>query len=326
MALPNWSDPTVIASQLNAFVLMVHTLGGVWFWEIAVNLPYDFKLIKNRKLGWASMTYLSCRLFGTIAFVALIAGFDIKTEFNCHAWLATTYTFAYASVLSASSLIGIRVVAIWNRSIYSIVLVVAALLALAGIVTARAVWVPVANGCMPLDTEKNLPNTAGGLAVDVVLLTFMLAGLLRRRQARAFGLWRTLWKQGLIWILLATIAEVPGLIFVALNLNLPMNLMLLIPEVLILLTGATRMYRGLTNFFEPDTSTDQAMVNSGVSDSHIRRRPIPRDVESGGISMVPLEVSVHRIEETHRPDKTNLTDSKRTSNDSLPGDYKVQAF
>ncbi|KAI0299462.1 hypothetical protein BC826DRAFT_33233 [Russula brevipes] len=38
-----------------------------------------------------------------------------------------------------------------------------------------------------------------------------------------FALGHLLWKQGVIWLLLATVAEVPPTMFVFLNLNDPLN-------------------------------------------------------------------------------------------------------
>jgi hypothetical protein len=49
----------------------------------------------------------------------------------------------------------------------------------------------------------------------------MLVGLLRQRLD---GMGQLLWKQGHIWLFLATIAEVPPTVFIGLNLNDPFNL------------------------------------------------------------------------------------------------------
>ena len=88
-----------------------------------------------------------------------------------------------------------------------------------------------------LRSEQNLANAVGGLVVDFLLLSLMLAGLVRRREARRFGLWQVLWKQvrtspshcviayvkwrlqGLVWIFIASVAEIPSVIFLKLNLN-----------------------------------------------------------------------------------------------------------
>ncbi|KAI0316407.1 hypothetical protein OF83DRAFT_1084284 [Amylostereum chailletii] len=328
----NWTDPNVIASQYNIFVLLQHSLAGVYFWEFASNLEFDWKLIrKQRKLSWTPWVYIACRCFGVACVASIIAGFDIPHQINCRAWLICVYFFSYATLWFSSALICIRVIAIWNRSIPIVIIVGAMMLGFAGtflhgMIATRGEWDPINNACLVLKTEDNLPNTTGGLIVDVGLLLIMLIGLLRRREARKFGLWQILWTQGLIWLVLATIAEVPSVVFIGLNLNPPMNIMFLTPQTIILLIGATRMYRGLVNFVNPESSTAHS------SNSIPRRRPI-NDIENSGISLVPLEVSVHRVQEEHPPYTSKHVLVQKPSKDDLSsqeyssrGDYKVEGI
>ncbi|KAI0318567.1 hypothetical protein OF83DRAFT_1291575 [Amylostereum chailletii] len=330
----NWTDPNVIASQYTVFVLLQHSLAGVYFWEFASNLGFDYKLIrKQRKLFWTPWVYIACRCFGVGCVASIIAGFDIGHQINCRAWLINVYFFSYATLWFSSALIGIRVIAIWNRSVPIMILVGAMMLGFAGtflhgLIATRGQWDPTSNACLVLKSEDNLPNTTGGLVVDVGLLLIMLVGLLRRREARKFGLWQILWTQGLIWLVLATAAEVPSVVFIALNLNPPMNIMFLTPQTIILLIGSTRMYRGLVNFVNPESSA----VHSTTYDSTLpRRRPV-KDIENSGISLVPLEVSVHRVQEEHGAyTSRHVLDQKSAKDDDLSqeynshADYKVEA-
>ncbi|KAI0311761.1 hypothetical protein OF83DRAFT_722419 [Amylostereum chailletii] len=191
------------------------------------------------------------------ALVTILPGNDInQNKINCTLWLAFCYIFSYIAQWLSSALIGIRIIAIWDGSVFVNTFVALMMLGLAGtflhvIVLAKGDWDFTKPACSILESADNLPNTAGALIVDAVFLFVMLVGLLRRREARLFGLWPLLWKQGIIWLFLAIIAEVPAVTFVALNFNTPMNMMFLAPQVVILLIGATRMYRSLTNFFEP---------------------------------------------------------------------------
>ncbi|KAH9969917.1 hypothetical protein BC827DRAFT_1163984, partial [Russula dissimulans] len=55
---------------------------------------------------------------------------------------------------------------------------------------------------------------------DLVLLSLMFAGLLRwRNSRRRGGIWWTLYTQGLAWVVVFTLAGLPSVIFVMLNLN-----------------------------------------------------------------------------------------------------------
>ncbi|KAI0314921.1 hypothetical protein OF83DRAFT_1174317 [Amylostereum chailletii] len=310
----NWTDPNVIASQFTVFILLQHSLAGVYFWEFAANLGYDWQLISGqRKLSWTSWVYIACRCFGVACVSTIIAGFDIGHEFNCQAWLVCVYLFSYATLWLSSALIGIRVVAIWNRSLPIIIFVAAMMLGFAGtflhgLIIARSTWDPISNGCGIAKTEGNLANTTGGLIVDVGLLLVMLVGLLRRREARKFGLWQILWTQGLIWLVLATMAEVPS-VFIALNLNPPMNIMFLTPQTVILRN---------THVQELGELCASTAHSSDFSASINRRRPA-KDIENTGTSMIPLEVSVHRVQEEHYPSRHTL--DQKLSKDDLSQEY-----
>jgi hypothetical protein len=96
----------------------------------------------------------------------------------------------------------------------------------------RSAWDPVLLDCIVLNTEKNKPSIIATLITDIVLLLIMLIGLLRllHDSGGSFALGRLLWKQvgsgrshfavsqftylfplpkGVIWLLIATVAEVP---------------------------------------------------------------------------------------------------------------------
>jgi len=77
----------------------------------------------------------------------------------------------------------------------------------------------------------------------------MLIGVLRWKEARQKGgVWWVLYTQGLAWVAVITLAEIPPLVFVFLNLNVPMDLMFLTPGLIIMSFGASRMYRGLADY------------------------------------------------------------------------------
>jgi len=111
----------------------------------------------------------------------------------------------------------------------------------------------------------------------------MLIGLLRlcRHRGGRFGLAQLLWKQGVIWLFLATVAEVTPAVFVCLNLNGPLDLMFQVPTLIIMSIAATRMHRSLVDFV---TSTTMAQVNlknssrssrtvSNIGKTHVTRVP-----------------------------------------------------
>jgi hypothetical protein len=116
-----------------------------------------------------------------------------------------------------------------------------------GIVTVRSAWSASARGCALENTFQSRDNITVTVATDIAQLVLMLVGLLRSRQTK-YGLFSHLYVQGLIWLLAATIGEVPAAIFINLNLNDPFNLMFQNLALYTMQICATRMYRDLVNY------------------------------------------------------------------------------
>ncbi|KAH9034469.1 hypothetical protein EDB85DRAFT_1947397, partial [Lactarius pseudohatsudake] len=64
------------------------------------------------------------------------------------------------------------------------------------------------------------------LVTDVILCLTMLVGLLRLRQngTTMVVLWNFFWRQGLIWVFLATVVQIVPTVFISLNLDGKINL------------------------------------------------------------------------------------------------------
>lgn len=69
--------------------------------------------------------------------------------------------------------------------------------------------------------RSGLPILAAVLAFDLILLSLILIGLIRRRESRKFGLGRMLWRQGIVWIVVASFSEIPTV--VSLTLFIPVR-------------------------------------------------------------------------------------------------------
>jgi len=206
--------------------------------------------------------------------------FDMNTTtpINCQVWVTFTAIFGYMSLAAASLLIVLRVVAIWDKN--KIVVAVAASLWVTHVAAMiqsaarlRASWSTALPGCIVFNTDGSKLNMIVFLITDLVLLLTMLGGLLRFRRAvgGTCGVGRLLWNQGVIWLLLATAAEVPPLVLIALDLNVPLDLMFQPPSLIALSIAATRMHRSLTDFVVVPTD-----MNSNVTQLHCNQTPFNR--------------------------------------------------
>jgi len=159
-------------------------------------------------------------------------------------------TFGTLSLLSASTLVILRTFALWERS--RAVIVIGSTLWLANatsyiysISTFRGHQI---NGVCAL-TRSSRTGIIGisAFITDFVLLVLMLGGVLRwPNSRRRGGIWWLLYTQGLVWVVVFTLAELPALIFIVLDLNDPMNLIFIAPEIVSMTICASRMHLGLS--------------------------------------------------------------------------------
>ncbi|KAH9958776.1 hypothetical protein BC827DRAFT_1218481 [Russula dissimulans] len=238
-----------------------HATHGIYIWEFFIALDYDFDILQGRRpYRWTIWIYSLTRMTTLLAIILNLIEFNSTTEINCPVWLTFELIFSYSGVAAASLLIVLRIIAIWNKdkvivAISTGIWVVNVSVIIQGIARLRASWDPSLKICTVLNTERNKLNIIVTLITDIVLLLIMLVGLLHLRQdgGGRFGIGLLLWNQGVLWLFLATIAEVPPMVFIILNLNEPLNLMFQFPAMITLSIAATRMYRALSDFASRST-------------------------------------------------------------------------
>ncbi|KAI0061738.1 hypothetical protein BV25DRAFT_744076 [Artomyces pyxidatus] len=221
----NWHFPALIAKDYLVVVKLDHVLGGVYIWEYVTSLDYEWSVLTGKRpYRWTVCVYTLCRLSALVAWAVLFAGLDSTGSINCRAWDTTFYTFAYISLASASFILLLRIYAIWERNVPVTGFCAAAWLAsialnIRSIAIGRSHHDPTSGACLNTNTHRLLTNAIGILVSDLVLLVFMLAGIRRCREARVFDLWKLLFHQGIAWLVLAAVGEIPTVIFVSFNLN-----------------------------------------------------------------------------------------------------------
>jgi hypothetical protein len=151
---------------------------------------------------------------------------------------------------------------------------------------------------------------------DVSLLIIMLVGLFRldchRNGASASG--RILWNQGVIWLLLTTVAGVVPIVFAFLDLNEPLSTIFRVPWIIAMSMAATRMYRALDDALSSNT-LHVPPYNGG--------RSIPIS-GTWGAPAVPITLDGIRVDvhTTHNPSLTSqaIRHSLSSNMDGQPQD------
>lgn len=231
---------------------LVYFLAGLYVWEFIMYLDYEYSIVRGRrKFLWTSLFYVGCRWCTLAALIIQLVGFDSSYGINCQVLVAMTFLFACLSFLFASSLVILRVHTLWeyNRTVVGITF--ALLLANTGsfiynAAISRGRW--AGDMCQIdhlVDTRASILST---FTADLILLALKLVGILRWKEARQkVGTWRLLYSEGLTWVVVFTLANVPPVVFIILNLNDPMNRMFIVPGMIVMSIGAVRMHRGITD-------------------------------------------------------------------------------
>ncbi|KAH9159857.1 hypothetical protein EDB89DRAFT_2082914 [Lactarius sanguifluus] len=272
--MTNFQDPEVVKADGLAFMKVLYVVGGIYIWEFFTSLWFEWQIITGRRsYRWSIWLYSGCRLSALFAIITIFVGFNVTTPINCRAWLVLVFFFAYSAFVFASALIVLRIVAIWERNWLVCTIAIAAWLVniafyIRNMTWSEAVWSAEQSTCLVIKTDRNLTTIVVTLAEDIVLLVLMLAGLRRYGDVGMYGLWRFLHRQGLLWLVLVTVAEIPTTVFIILNLNgtaFPFvrlrdlictfsvqidyfNLMFQTPELIMMAVGASRIYRSLADY------------------------------------------------------------------------------
>ncbi|KZV74198.1 hypothetical protein PENSPDRAFT_226216 [Peniophora sp. CONT] len=207
-------------------IKLQHIVCGVYIWEWVTSLGYELDFYTGRRpWRWTLWVYLLCRYCVLGAVINLLVVLNAPGQLACLTWAKFQFLFTFTGVSLASLLIALRSIAIWGKHPLSFVLAGTSILAqlavlVRSIIVATAVWEVEAQDCvLPESARATLPVLATTFAVDLLLLLLMLSGLLRKRDARRFGIWRFLWAQGLLWLALAVAVELPTVVILALNFN-----------------------------------------------------------------------------------------------------------
>lgn len=86
----NWQSSAEILTDSVVFSRFVHTLFGVYLWEVVTSLKFDWQFISGRKrFRWPLGFYFAGRYCLLFALVGILISLDVTEPVNCQA----LYTF-----------------------------------------------------------------------------------------------------------------------------------------------------------------------------------------------------------------------------------------
>ncbi|KAF8498240.1 hypothetical protein F5888DRAFT_233691 [Russula emetica] len=293
----NYHDPHTIDRDFTALLNLHHVFIGLFLWELLTTLDYEWDVIRGRRPYRRTIwIYTLARVATLMSLVDEMIGFDDSARIDCQAYVTLDLALPGVAFGASSLLIVLRIVAIWNRekiitSIAVGVWVTDVAFLINGSVRVRESWSDELNTCVLLNPESIKPNIMGSLIADVVLLLIMLIGLLRLPfgAGDALGLERVLWKQGLIWLLIAIVFEIPPTVFIFLDLNEPMSYIFQVPNLIAMTIASTRMYRSLMDLGSTEILQGSLSLPDSVrtgSRTRVLSEPIPLS------QMVPVRTEI----------------------------------
>ncbi|KAI0275782.1 hypothetical protein BGY98DRAFT_1098622 [Russula aff. rugulosa BPL654] len=255
--MTNFSDLGVQLKDFAALVNFWHVTNGIYIWEYVTTLDFELDIILGRRpYRWTILIYSLARASLLVAIILNLVGLSVTAPTNCQVLITLQIVTAYVSLLSASLLILVRIL------IY---------------LQLRAAWDPIAEACAILNSEEIRPTFIISVLTDTLLLVTMLVGLFRLFNFTdgnsTFGVGRLLWKQGIVWLLIATLAGIPPTASSAsfpvyllshcyMNDAVPFNVMFQLPSVTTNTIAATRIYRSLVDY-----TFESSHISSGFSKS-----------------------------------------------------------
>ncbi|VDB92277.1 unnamed protein product [Peniophora sp. CBMAI 1063] len=303
----------VVPQSVLTTVKLIHVFGGIYIWEWVTTLRFEWEVFSGkRNFRWSFCVYVICRLFALAAIILAFVGFNVTSAINCNAWLRSLLIFAWFGIGFSSLLILLRGIALWAVD-WKIVSVMSATwlttfgFSLYSIQQGHAEWSPALKSCTITDTYRYKWGLLVNLVVEIILLGIMFTGVLSKRNGT--GLWRVLFVQGIVWMLVAVFSKLPSVILSFLNIDDGWNLMFQFPHLVIIIIVATRVYRGLVDYISPAGSTTS------------RLRPMqPRSNNEAA-----MQVTVHKTVDIEVDVGSRLSASHIGRSRFLQGDYIVDA-
>ncbi|KAJ3482673.1 hypothetical protein NLI96_g6823 [Meripilus lineatus] len=194
--MPNWNDPVELQLESVAFLKLMHVLAGVYFWEVAASMGFDWLFISGKKrFQWPML-------------------------------------LGNAAVGFASINLAIRTMAMWHQNKYIVIPLVIIILGhwsliLQGVLL-KASWIEGV-GCAITETNNTVlaATFIYSMCFDLIVLILSAVRLLSQRGGSQIV--KMLFKDGLIYFFIAFAANFVATVFMCLSLNPIMSVIFNVP-------------------------------------------------------------------------------------------------
>lgn len=289
--MPEWSSSQEIVKEGAIMAKFMHALIGLYIYEWFLSLDFELDLLRGKKkFRWPLIFYFANRYLLLFALIGIIISFDATEKINCQAIFTFNQIAGDAAVGLASISLSIRTVAIWAQNRYIVCFLVTVILGhwsliLQGI-QLKAIWVS-GTGCIITETHNRILAAIFiySMIFDLIVLllnTYKLSGV-RSGMLGTSRLAKMIFTDGLIYFILAFVANLLATVFMVLNLNQIMSVIFNVPAAVCSTIVACRAVRRLTSY----TQTGADVFTSSQSAGNQFKGPSASLATRGVVSRAP---------------------------------------
>jgi len=321
----DWTSPIEIQKDAAAFNNLMHTLLGLYIWEWFTSLEFDWQYISGqKKFRWPLIFYFLNRYCLLFALIGIAIALNVKTEVNCQALYTFNQVLGNASIGLASINLSLRTMAVWSQNKFvvgGLVLVILGhwSLLLHGVLL-KAAWIPE-QGCVITETDSKLLATTFiySMCFDFTVLALTAFKLVFGNNASRSRLVSLIFSDGIIYFVIAFLANLIATIFMQLNLNPVMSIIANVPAAIASTIVACRAVRRLAQFTAKGPEVFQSTQGSTLA---FRSNGMPR--KAAKIDTTIKSEGVHVQMETFQDQSPS--DSKSYAEYDAAGNVKGDSY
>ncbi|KAF9653478.1 hypothetical protein BDM02DRAFT_3182499 [Thelephora ganbajun] len=250
--MADWNSPTEIATDYVAFTKFMHVLYGLYIWEFALSVDFDWQFISGKKkFRWPLVFYFAGRYVLLFALTGIIVSLNLRSQVDCQALYTFNQVMGNMAIGIGSINLSLRTMAVWSQKWFIVVPLVALILGhwslLMHGVLLKAVWAQ--GGCAIIYTNNKIlaASFIYGMAFDFLVLCLTAWKLAFPSGGRS-RLITLIFGDGLIYFLVAFLSNLLATTFMILDLNAVMSIIANVPAAIVSTIAASRIVRRLHNY------------------------------------------------------------------------------
>ncbi|KAK1234103.1 hypothetical protein PQX77_002699, partial [Marasmius sp. AFHP31] len=224
----DWNSPEKLLAVDATFDKCLYVLLGIYLWEWAITLDFDWHFISGRKkFRWPMIFYFYARYAALTLFICIFAARNIDHPIDCDSLFTLILILGTTAFGVASLNLAIRTIAVWGNNR---LVVIGLSILLAGQLAATMRSIPntvggryiEANGCVIVSAEPDIFATLYIVTMLVDLVILSLTAYKTYTEYRNIyygGLIKLIFRDGLTYFVVVFLSNLFAMIFSLRNLN-----------------------------------------------------------------------------------------------------------